>query len=183
MFRIGELTNLTREDVLDSGDLRVSAEHKGLVLKLSKTKTGPNKSVEVLEPAVITIFRDYIGDIPISKPKQKLFTFTGAQYRYQFKKACKQLGLSGLYVPHSLRHGGATRYYRVMKMPIEDVMFRGRWQSNDSARRYIQQGMALQMTFAFSDQMEIGRRIINDGILPHISLSQEHYYSTSQMSE
>jgi len=179
MLRVGELTNIKRDDILDTGDLRVGGEHKGLVIRLTKTKTGPNKWVEVLQPEVQTILRQLIKSIPssASQSQQRLFPFTGPQYRYQLKKACTALGFSNLYVPHSLRHGGATRYYHVLKMPIEDVLFRGRWASNDSARRYIQSGIAILMSFKSDKQREIGLKIVNEGILYHIALSQKHYHS------
>jgi len=45
-------------------------------------------------------------------------------------------------VPHSLRHGGATADF-LNGATIEQVMFRGRWQGMQSARRYIQTGRAL----------------------------------------
>ena len=45
-------------------------------------------------------------------------------------------------MPHSLRHGGAT-YDFLRGMSIEQIMFRGRWVSMESARRYVQTCKAL----------------------------------------
>ena len=48
------------------------------------------------------------------------------------------------YVPHSLRHGGATcDYLYAGGESLEDILFRGRWASMKSTRQYIQQGPAL----------------------------------------
>jgi hypothetical protein len=46
------------------------------------------------------------------------------------------------YVPHSLRHGGATFDY-LRGRTVEQIMFRGRWVAMESARRYIQTSRAL----------------------------------------
>ena len=48
------------------------------------------------------------------------------------------------FVPHSLRHGGATADYITQGSRfLEDILFRGRWASVKSTRHYIQQGPAL----------------------------------------
>jgi integrase len=76
----------------------------------------------------------------------RLFPFSPAQFRNILKSTCSNLSLSNRYVPHSLRHGGATRYHHVHGWSIEDVLERGRWQSVKSARRYIQSGVAMLMS-------------------------------------
>jgi hypothetical protein len=76
----------------------------------------------------------------------RLFPFKPHQFRRVLKAICVNLGLSDRYVPHSLRHGGATRYHHVLGWSIEDVLARGRWQSVKSARRYIQSGPAMLMS-------------------------------------
>ena len=60
-----------------------------------------------------------------------------------FKAAAASLGLQAEHFTlHSLRHGGATHDY-VRAVPIEDILLRGRWRSNNTARIYIQSGRAL----------------------------------------
>ena len=49
------------------------------------------------------------------------------------------------YVPHSLRHGGATRLF-LLHVPLEDIMMRGRWASSKSARLYVQSSRAMLMS-------------------------------------
>lgn len=78
----------------------------------------------------------------------RLFPFETYQFRRIFKATCMNLGISERYVPHSLRHGGATRYHHVKGWSIEDVLERGRWASVKSARRYIQSGVAMLMSMA-----------------------------------
>jgi len=140
LLRVSELIGLHREDVLDSSDSRIGHEHAGTILILRRTKTGNNKSVTVLDPGVIALLRQLVARTP---PGGKLFPFSSAVFRRALHSACASLGLSAQYVPHSLRHGGATRYFHVLHWPMEDVMARGRWASTKSARIYIQSGAAL----------------------------------------
>jgi integrase len=98
--------------------------------------------VEVLEPVVIEQLRALVRD---AAPGACLFPFNTAGFRRRVHGACAALGLSAAYVPHSLRHGGATRYSHVKRWPVEDVMVRGRWASTKSARGYIQSLRAVQM--------------------------------------
>ena len=56
------------------------------------------------------------------------------------------------YVPHSLRHGGATQAY-LDGMSLDNVGHLGRWRSLTTARRYIQTGVALFGEFKLSKQL------------------------------
>lgn len=140
LLRISELCDLRVGDVADSGDARISTEHKGMIIRLAKTKTGPNRWVTVLHPLVIDLLRRYLKG---RRSDEYLFGFIAPRFRRLFKNACQRLGLSPLYVPHSLRHGGATRYRHVLQWSVEDVLERGRWASTKSARIYIQSGPAV----------------------------------------
>lgn len=142
-LRIGEFTSLMREDVAFAGDARLGAAYAGSALRLRATKTGTNQWVSVRDAEVIILLRALVNATPVGKP---LFPFHPSHFRRVFKAACLQLGLDHIgYVPHSLRHGGATRDY-LGGMPLEDVMFRGRWASTKSARHYIQSGRALLLS-------------------------------------
>ena len=168
-LRVGELVGLRREDVADDADLRIAGEHKGMILRLRKTKTGANQWVRVLNPDVQLLVRDLLRR---TKPKRPLFSFTADQFRRSMKHVCAELGLSPLYVPHSLRHGGATRYYHVLGMPMEDILARGRWASTESARRYIQSGVAMLMASeAPTRVVQLGLEMAKD-VLLYLSLSQ-----------
>ena len=142
-LRVSELVGLYREDVVDDRDVRIGFEHRGLLLRLRKTKTGSNKTVAVLDEHAQALLRQLVRD---TKPGERLFPFTTDHFRRAMKRSCAELGLSGRYVPHSLRHGGATRYSHVLGWLLEDVMQRGRWASTKSARLYIQSGPALLMS-------------------------------------
>ena len=73
-----------------------------------------------------------------------LFPGGSSKFRKEFKRACSELGLSSKYVPHSLRHGGATRLH-LQGVRVEDIMVRGRWASSKSGRTYIQSSRAVLM--------------------------------------
>lgn len=59
------------------------------------------------------------------------------------RMTCDALGLqSHHFTPHSLRHGGATHAYSHLGQSIETIMHRGRWQSTQSCKTYLQAGRA-----------------------------------------
>ena len=78
-------------------------------------------------------------------------TFLVSEIRNLFTWAQRELGwTSGTegegvrFVPHSLRHGGASvDYISLGARRIEEILFRGRWASMQSTRHYIQQWPAL----------------------------------------
>jgi len=142
-LRINEFLNLRRDDIADAKDSRISSTTAQMTVRLRHTKTGHNQSVIVRNPIVIFLVRSLISKLPPTS-QQRLFPYSDQQYRKLFHSACAGLGLSSEYVPHSLRHGGAT-YCFILGMPMEDVLTRGRWASSKSARRYIQAGRALAM--------------------------------------
>ena len=105
----------------------------------------------------------------------RLFPFKPHQFRRVLKAICANLGLSDRYVPHSLRHGGATRYNHVLGWSIEDVLARGRWQSVKSARRYIQSGPAMLMSMQVPKNIsDIAIIMARDPYQSIMSLTQKH---------
>jgi hypothetical protein len=138
LLRASELTGLRREDVLDSAatDARVS-EQRGVLLALRHTKTGSYKSVLVLDRSVIALLRVVVA---ATSPGALLFLFSTGSFRRAIRRACAQPGLSSEYVPHSLRHGGATLLHAAWH---EHGSCHGRWASSKFA--YIQQGPAMLM--------------------------------------
>lgn len=142
MLRVGELVSIKREDIAFAGDRRMGFAFSKTVIRLAHTKTGNNKDVEINHHALIVLLRELVRSTPSSS---FIFPFTSAAYRQLFHSVCHELGLSSEYVPHSLRHGGATYYHFVKHIDINEIMLRGRWQSSKSARLYIQTGRALLM--------------------------------------
>jgi integrase len=140
-LRIGELVSLEVGDVAMAGDPRVSSKLPRIALRLRKTKRGPNQWVVVHDARV-----EKLISLLLNRPASaSLFGLSASQFRRFFKVALADLGLSPFYVPHSLRHGGATHDY-VLGLTLEESMERGRWVSTKSARRYVQMGRSLLLS-------------------------------------
>ena len=144
-LRVGELTNLRRADVATVGDARLGPQFSGTALRLRSTKTGPNQWVSLGRPVVRALLLKHAA--ATTDPESKIFNFSADSYRRVFKAACSQLGLSRTYVPHSLRHGGATHDH-LAGVSVEDILLRGRWASTKSARHYIQSGRAVLLSLS-----------------------------------
>lgn len=169
-LRVGELVGLKREDVADTEDIRIGAEFKGMALRLRKTKTGPNQWVEVEDNAVKELLR---GIIKTTKSKGYLFPFSTSSFRRSLKLSCQELGLSPEYVPHSLRHGGATRSH-LLGRSLEDILMRGRWASTKSARRYIQAGRGMLLSISVPKKIAKISQVLASDVILSLSLAQSH---------
>lgn len=145
-LRVGELTRLRCCDVVQPQDPRMGSGHTTMALRLPKTKTGLNQWVSLKNNDITLILISWmkVQCHVIDRHSTRLvFPFSPSYLRSVLHSAKDKLGLGGTpYVPHSLRHGGATYDY-LRGDTIEQVMYRGRWQSMVSARRYIQTGRAL----------------------------------------
>ena len=134
-LRINEVLGLHHEDVALGADVRLGAGRPDrLYLHLRHTKTGDDQGVEVLHTDVKKLV---LLTVDCAKPRTKLFPFNSSYYRRVFRYICDDLKLSSEYVPHSLRHGGAT-YGFLCDMPLADIVLRGRWKSDGSGTHYIQ---------------------------------------------
>lgn len=160
LLRVSELCNLRARDVADKGDLNVGSEYKHMLIRIRKAKTGRNQDVIVLDPVIQELLRDLKRR---TKPNEFLFPHSPNAFRNAFKRAAADLGLSPRYVPHSLRHGGATRYRHIKEWSIADVMSRGRWAATKSAEHYIQSGAAMLMSRDVpTDVAMLGLRVMKD---------------------
>ena len=149
-LRIGELCSLSFDDVGFASERRLGARQAPAAFHLRRTKTGPNRFAELRDPHLAKCLQRWIAKRRrgakgpgLSQPTAHLvFGQRPSTFRRRFKRAAAAIGLSPRYVPHSLRHGGATRDH-LAKVPIEEILRRGRWASTSSARHYIQSGAAL----------------------------------------
>ena len=173
-LRVGELVNLRRGDVSDTGDSRMGSEYRGMSVRLRTTKTGPNQWVQVDDAWVQTLLRKVVAATP-GGINTRLFPWSAAQFRSVFKTSCADVGLASTYVPHSLRHGGATRWH-LPGHPVESILLRGRWASTKSARRYIQAGRAMLISTAVPQEVgRVGQVLCRDVLLSlSLSLPQLH---------
>jgi integrase len=151
-LRVGELTRMRTADVVQPSDARVGSVYQGMALRLPKTKTGLNQWVSIDSTEIGIILQLWMRVRAAQRstaPRSSLlrsdliFPFSPSYFRRCLSRAKSALGLDATpYVPHSLRHGGAT-HDTLRGASIEQVMFRGRWQQMQSARRYIQTGRAM----------------------------------------
>ena len=168
-LRIGECLNLTVADVAVGGNMHFGSAYTGMAVGLKHTKTGVNQFVKVREKAVealllLLIAGTWNGGVKFPLTA-KLFPYTPAAYRSIFKSACVSIGVGGVgFVPHSLRHGGATRDF-LLTVPLEDILIRGRWAVSKSARIYIQSGQALLITVRAPALQKLGADIVASGDL------------------
>lgn len=176
-LRVGELVNIRYSDIATTADRRIGAEYRGVAIRLRHTKTGANQWVQVeneeLQRQLLLLLRASVA----SQRDTRIFAFTAASFRSIFKRVCACLRLSATYVPHSLRHGGATRWH-LLGHSVDDILIRGRWASTTSARRYIQAGRALLLTVHVPVSISIIARRLTTAFtltLSLLSLSQSHY--------
>jgi integrase len=143
-LRVGELLRLQRRDVVQASDPRVGSVHPSMALRLAVTKTGREQWVSLQDTDVARVLRAWLRHTaPSSAPSDLVFPFSSSSFRRLITNTASALGLGHIpYVPHSLRHGGATADH-LAGASIEQVMFRGRWKKMESARNYIQSGRAL----------------------------------------
>ncbi len=175
LLRVGELVALRACDVVEAGDRRVGGSFAGMWLRLARTKTGSNKSVQVRSEAVRLLLRRAVAGMP---PTSRLYPFTVSTFRRAFKLAAAQLGVSPDVVVHSLRHGGATHLFTECGLDIAAIAEHGRWESVDSARHYLQACRALLMARDAEPVVDLGRRLAADVVLS-MSLAQKHSASAA----
>jgi integrase len=170
LLRISELLNLRASDVLEDGDKRAGAGFRGMWLRLRRTKTGANKSVEVLRADVRQLLRALVR---ITPPEDLMFPFSTATYRKHYKAVLAQLHISRDLVLHSLRHGGATWLFAELQWPIADIAEHGRWASVESCRHYLQACRALLASRSAEPVVDLGLILASD-LVRCFALTQRH---------
>lgn len=170
LLRINELLSLRSDDVVDASDSRVGRDYRLMSLRIRKAKTGTNQSVDVWDGQVKSLLRALVG-----RTKRDALLFPGGDksYRRVFKACCADLGLSPLYVPHSLRHGGATRLY-LQGVPLENILIRGRWAATKSARRYIQSLKAIAIATSVPRHIQSLASIVGANVIAAFAQAQKH---------
>ena len=167
LLRVGEMTNLRKSDIALQNDDRLGVSAFKGALRLRKTKTGPNQWVTVRDESIYQLLQAVT--VGLAK-EDRVFPFSASTFRRSLRSTCLELGISTPYVPHSLRHGGATKLH-LEGMPVEDIMLRGRWQSSKSARRYIQSGQALLLSISAPGPVVAAGRLFARSILKAIAFA------------
>lgn len=143
-LRVGEMLRLRRCDVILPHDSRMGRAHTSMAVVLKEAKTGKDQSVTIDSPVVGALLCHWLQLLPDRSPKALVFAgLNAARFRTLMRKACVALGVGDTpYVPHSLRHGGATADF-LRTQSIEHVQFRGRWKLQETARNYLNTARAL----------------------------------------
>ena len=157
-LRISEIAALRVCDVADLGVLvphtygQMRAGMSGTLITIPTSKTWENQSVQVRRTQVAALLDTWVRYVERRNggDRQALLFPTQEQYRRLFQQAEGNLGWhtpeTPHFVPHSLRHGGASCDYLIFGSGrLEEILFRGRWGSMQSTRHYIQQGAALMV--------------------------------------
>ena len=162
-LRINEALGLCREDIALGSDVRIGAGRPDrLYIRLRKTKTGSEQGVEVINEDVKVLL---LMVQERTKSGNKLFTCSDTRYRALFHRVCDDLKLPSDYVPHSLRHGGATYGY-LTGMSFVDIQVRGRWASIKSCTGYVQMFRQALISRSFPPSITAACDIIKDQPLP-----------------
>ena len=141
-LRVGELLRLRRRDIVMPNDARMGSADRSMAVCLGQTKTGRNQDVPLQNPDIMAVLCLWMRSLPPSHGNPLVFDLSAAKLRRLMHEACISLGVRGHYVPHSLRHGGATFDF-LRTRDIDHVQFRGRWKSMETARNYVQTARAL----------------------------------------
>ena len=116
------------------------------VLRIRASKTGRDQSAQVRHPQVILALRALVCNRLHEVGKEgSLFNLPSGQvYARAFKRWVQALspGIRIPFVPHSLRHGGATRDF-LAGVEVARIQQYGRWRDPKSALHYIQNCPAL----------------------------------------
>lgn len=144
-LRISELCALRLEDVALPGDARLFAGARGQAagLRVRWAKTGAEQFVSVEEATALAALRWLAAH---TVPGGLLVAgLEPGDLRAVLAAALRRLGLAEEgYVPHSLRHGAATDAF-ACGVEVRTIAARGRWESEESLRRYVQAGRALAL--------------------------------------
>jgi len=158
LLRVEEMRRVLKKHVVLSGDRRLGARHKpGLLIPLAKG--GRNQWVEFLDPQMEPLMAmaiEGLGD------NDAVFDFSTSSYRRLLRRCCDALGLREHFVPHSARHGGATKLH-LEGWSVSDIMERGRWKQQKSCLIYLQAGRAMLLNADVpADVRDVGEACASD---------------------
>jgi integrase len=169
LLRLSEVLNIRSNDVIEGRDVDRSLP-PNTSIRLPQSKTGRNQTVAIRDADVVKLVRAVCG----SRSKgSRLFSISAAAYRTQFKRACKELGLPATIVPHSLRHGGATRMYMAGE-EVARIKTAGRWKSIFTCEHYIQIGQALIATVHVPQRVLRAAHYFASNLFASIRWTQTH---------
>jgi hypothetical protein len=161
-LRVGNTISLLKEDFVPGDDERMGEAQSFSMLILRKSKRGAYQCAKIRRPDVAALLRRLCD---ATADGERLFPFSADHLRTVLQTACQALGLGHLrFVWHSLRHGAASRD-DLRNVPFHVIMARGRWQSEESCRRYCQPLRALMMLQSLPPGLVIRGRLFDADLL------------------
>jgi len=170
LLRVSEMSAINTTHIVDHADDRFPADYRKMMVTIPFAKGGRYQSVSVDDPAIIRLIRILVNRTAAGKP---LFPGGVHSYRRVFNSVRDELALSSKYGTHSLRHGGATLLF-LRGVSIENILIRGRWKSNSSARTYIQQSPAVLAAVTAPAAIVRAARVLAKDVVLSLSLAQSH---------
>ena len=147
MLRTGELLQVTADDLILTGS-------KGLV-GLYNTKTGKRHAAAEVVAFDDPFTLDTLLELVALKKQQglrhtPLWILSAAAFRYRFAHYVKRFDLTThCFRPYSLRRGGATALFQSCGS-METVLLKGRWNSPQVGKIYIQDGLSFLPGLTFT---------------------------------
>jgi integrase len=139
LLRTGELLNLAWKDVELDGSLLRGALNLGITK--SGARRGIAESVSVTQPWLIAMLFTY-RQHHNKQPGDRFISLSSSAFPKTFADAIRGLGWQDWgFMPYSLRRGGATELWRSTGQ-LSQVTVRGRWSHPQTARIYVNDGLA-----------------------------------------
>ena len=141
--------------MLRVGHISLAKGCKHIIVNLGLTKGGRRKGGEepvVLEDRALWSLLNVV--FHSRRPGEYLLNLKPYLFRRRFAELLTSCGLDGLsYMPYSLRRGGATTLFKETAN-LDLTMVRGRWQSQRTARTYVNDGVAAAKEESFTAATE-----------------------------
>ena len=149
LLRVSEIMNIRTTDVVERRDDRFGRNNTTMVIRLRKTKAGMVQSVSVDDHGVEELLMVLLR---CTRPGERLFPFTSDKFRKTMHAATAALGIRHHFVPHGLRHAGASEHWMRWR-DLGGLALRGRWASERSVRRYVQEGEMMLVDQSIPDHI------------------------------
>jgi len=200
-LRAQEMCDIQLSDITLKGDIRLGGTANSIIsaaVRIGKSKRGKNEFITITDQSIQSLLAIMIKEksestsaatgaghgsynsASSSSSSGKFFSFSYDSFLRLWHRTLKSLGIDDIgYVPHSLRHGGATHDY-LAGIDIEAIQLRGRWKSTEMAKLYIQAGRALLLTVkrAVSSVHKLGEECSIELVNNLLALAQLHLQET-----
>jgi len=114
----------------------------GFVVILGRSKRGIEQKIDIQEPSIVLWFEYYLRHCGLKKPSERMMPISYTKLQNWLRKAAAWLGFGHIHwTTHGLRRGAAS-HLSLMGVSFGDIMLRGRWLGERSAREYIRRGEA-----------------------------------------